>query len=383
MSDTATLTNTNGTIGSFKESAPAPIETPQSTDIPAPVETSEASVNQNGELQNGAAQTETQQQSPQETNVSDFNLGFDEEDATAQQGAAQTQQQSQEVNWDELFKKIDRKEVAKKIGISDFALEIDDHLSRGGNAMDYLNAKAIDWDKTSDIDILKSEFSKKYYMLEPDMQEHLFQKKYGINVDDDDDIKRDKAINQKIDAAEIRKIKKEEQSKFKIPDARTPTEQDKEYTDWKSSLQQQQQQKEQANQYISNHQSVKDLMQSKRVAIPLGENVKAFNFNLDKPELVMKAINDGSFWSKLITNEKGELNVDKLIRITTYAFNPDKHDKDIFNYGKSYGVHDLVEEGQNAKRPDGRSVIPTGVTMTEAFEKNAKTGKIGNHWKSR
>ena len=213
-------------------------------------------------------------------------------------------------------------------------------------------------------------------MLDATMQEHVFNKKYGISELDDDEIKNDKLINQKIDAAEIRRQKKEEQSKFKLPEAKTQQEVSKEFTEWQQNIQRQQQESEAAKQFIQNHPAIQNLMQSKRVAIELGEGVKPFNFNIDKPDLIVRAILDGSFYRKFITNKQGELDVERLKKITLYAADPDRHDRDLFNYGKSHGVQTLVNEGQNAKKPDGITASPD---LVEKEVKITGKGTVGQH----
>jgi hypothetical protein len=384
MSETAVL-KSNGTIGSFAEmhkeaetttNNNATVETTSDNNA---VETSDSSVNQSGDIVNGASNVAQEATNVAEANESNFSFGFEDETSNVATDATQ-QQQVQEVNLDEILKKYDRKEVAKKLGLTDFALEIDEHLARGGNAMDYLQAKAVDWDKVSDLDILKAEFAKKYYMLDAAMQEHVFNKKYGISDLDDDEVKNDKLINQKIDAAEIRRQKKEEQAKFKLPEAKTQQEVSKEFTEWQQTMQRQQQESEAAKQFITSHPAIQSLLTSKRVAIDLGEGVKPFNFNIDKPDLIVKAILDGSFYRKFITNKQGELDVERLKKITLYAADPDRHDRDLFNYGKSHGVQTLVNEGQNAKKPDGITASPD---LGNKEVKVTGSGKLGQHIRNR
>jgi hypothetical protein len=103
---------------------------------------------------------------------------------------------------------------------------------------------------------------------------------------------------------------------------------------------------------FNNHEATKALMQSKRVALDLGANGK-FNFAVDKPDFITRAMYDPQVWSKLINNEKGEPNVALLQEIILHAANPAKFKNDLVNYGKSSGLQSVVAEGQNAKRPTG------------------------------
>lgn len=394
MSEKATIKNTETSFGSLLQQAQQQ-ETQQVSastvvETTPTVETSSTTVSPSGELQNNEtvpnqeAATQQQQEQPQpaqEANESSFNIAFEDEPQTQPQ-SNQPQQQPQ-FNWKEEIKKLDRKEILKEVGISDFAVEIDEHLQRGGQPIDYLNAKAINWDNVSDLDILKAELKTKYPTLEPSDLDYLFNRKYGINDFDDDDIKREKLINQKVDAAEIRSKKKEQQAKFKLPEP----------------IQVQQQQQPQQNneeeirryseiqQLFVNHEATKNLSQNKRVAIDLGEGVKPFNFKIDKPELLMQPIFNSEKWRRIMAINPREPDVSKLIpdvakyqRVMLAAMNPN-YEKDLFNYGKSFGHRKELDEGHNAQLPTGKSVIPNGKSEKETWQTSAKEGTLGSHFR--
>jgi hypothetical protein len=69
-----------------------------------------------------------------------------------------------------------------------------------------------------------------------------------------------------------------------------------------------------------------------------------------------------------------------LKKITLYAADPDRHDRDLFNYGKSHGVQTLVNEGQNAKKPDGITASPD---LGNKEVKVTGSGKLGQHIRNR
>jgi hypothetical protein len=48
--------------------------------------------------------------------------------------------------------------------------------------------------------------------------------------------------------------------------------------------------------------------------------------------------------------------VAKLQKLVIAAMNPN-YEKDLVNYGKSLGLKNIVEEGQNARKPNG--TVPT------------------------
>jgi len=256
-------------------------------------------------------------------------------------------------DWREAIKKVDRKELLKEAGISDFALELDEHIKNGGQAADYLNAKARDWNSVPDEDIIRDEFKAKFPNLTAAEIERKISRKYSIDSLDDDE-KADGEIDLKSDAYELRQQRIERDKKLIIPSNKVPE------VDMDAMTQQvmESQQRIQQENYkktidiFNNHEATKELNQSKRVALDLGANGK-FSFTVDKPESITRAIYDSKLWSKLTSDEKGEPNVALLQKLVLHAANPQKFENDLVNYGKSLGKHDIIAEGQNAKRPLG------------------------------
>lgn len=252
-------------------------------------------------------------------------------------------------NLDEEIKKVDRKELAKKLGFQDFTLEMDDYLAKGGKAEDYLNAKSIDYNKIPDEDLVKGELKKKYPGF--DINELFLTKYKDIDIADETDADRKRAeLQLRMDAFEIRQAKIEQQKNFKIPD--TPIlQKDEAYEQWKSEQESRPQLIEKMRNYFTEHQATKTLHESKRVTINLGDGVDPFNFNIDKPELITRNLTDGGeTWEKLTSTETGEPDVPKQQLISLFAFNPQKFIQDIFKYGVSTGERKLVADGQNAQR---------------------------------
>jgi hypothetical protein len=286
---------------------------------------------------------------PASADVSDFNIGIDDDiPATSDSPTPPAGQ----FNFDEELKKIDKKELLKKAGVNDFAIEIDEFLSKGGNAIDYLNAKAIDYNKVSDETLIKSDLQKQYPTFTPQQIDLMFNRKYAVSEDASDEDKEFVSLQMKADAHNSRTTKIAEQQKFKIPE--TPIlQKDEAYEQWK---QQQASNSQVMGQYVAFHEghaATKALNESKRVTINLGEGVAPFHFNIDKPQMITKALTDGGvILNKVTATPTGEPDVAKQHLITLFSFNPEKFIQDIFKYGQSMGVRkELVEEGQNAQRP--------------------------------
>lgn len=258
-------------------------------------------------------------------------------------------------NLDEEIKKIDRKELLKKAGVTDFAIEIDDFLLKGGKAEDYLNAKAIDYNKVSDEAIIKADLAKQYPTFSTEQINLMFGRKYSVDELSSDEDKEFASLQLKADAHNSRQQKITEQQKFKIPD--TPIlQKDEAYEQWKQQQESQPQLMEQFRNYYEQHEATKSLNESKKVAISLGDGVPPFNFTLDQPQVLTQALTDGGvIINKLMTTQSGEPDVAKQQLVTLFSFNPQKFIQDIFKYGQSMGVRkELVEGGQNAQRPQAK-----------------------------
>jgi hypothetical protein len=278
-------------------------------------------------------------------------------------------------NLDEEIKKVDRKELLKKAGVNDFAIELDEYLAKGGKAADYLNAKAIDYNQVSDEALIKSDLKNQYPTFTPQQIDIMYNRKYGVNELATEEDVEFTALQLKADAHNVRQSKIAEQQKFKIPD--TPILQhDEAYEQWKEQQKSQPQLMEQFRSYYDNHEATKTLNESKRVTINLGEGIPPFNFIVDQPKVLTKAMTDGGvIMNKLIATQSGEPDVAKQQKITLFSFNPDKFIQDIFKYGQSMGVRkELVEEGQNAQRPQAKVTDMTTNTKPTVVG----TGTYGN-----
>lgn len=278
--------------------------------------------------------------------------------------------ENQSINWKDILKTIDKKEILKEIGISDFALGLDEYVKRGGAASDYIAANAIDWAKVSDLDIIKDEYKKKHPKLDDEKINKLISKKYSLGETLDDDEKEIGEIQLQMDGEELRQQRIKEQKNFKFPDPVQSQSQN-------NNSEAVEKQAEERKNFILQNEAVKSLLQSKRVAIQLGKD-NSFNFDIKNPDVILQAMMPNSkVWQKLVSNDKGEPDVSKLIRIVKYAANMDAHDLAIFNYGKGIGHSIEIEEGQNAKKPTGRTVAPSSETLKDAFKTRAKMSTYG------
>lgn len=308
-----------------------------------------------------------------EPNVADFKFEEFEPQGTSDATIPSTRP---EVNLDDLLKKADAKEILKKLGVSDFAIEIDQHIRGGGQAVDYLQARAIDYSKISDDSLLKDDLRKQYPTLQPHQIDMMFERKYSplTELQDDKDFAE---IQKQADAYKVRQSAIAEQQKFKISETVVPT-----VVDNREQEIAQQQQYEKVLNFYKEHPDTQNLMTSKRVAIDLGADGK-FNYNIDKPEYLTRAILDGEFWKRITSANPKEPDVAKLVpnvalqqKLAFIAMNPN-YEKDLVNYGRSLQLPALVKEGQNVVPPT--KIIPMQPEQQGIDWSKTRTGKVSDH----
>lgn len=292
----------------------------------------------------------------EELGSSSFSLGDIEADPAAAPETAQPAAPS--YNWKDELKKLDRKEILKELGVNDFALEINEYISKGGNPIDYLNARAIDYNQVSDEALIKESMRKEYPTFTTSDIDKMYNRRYSAADDLLDEEKEFVELQKKADAYKIRQAKITEQQSFKIPETSIP-QADEAYEQWKQYKEQSETYVEKLNKFFVEHPATKNLNESKRVAIDFGKDVPAFNFNIDRPELITQSFTDGGkIWQKITSTATGEPDVQKQQLISLFAFNPSKFMQEIFNYGQLMGVRNkIVAEGQNATRPQA-VIIP-------------------------
>lgn len=315
-----------------------------------------------------------EQQPAEQPNSNEAVFSFEQE---AEEVELEQQQQNQpsaaqtQFNWKEEIKKVDRKELLKEAGLTDFAIEMNEYLQKGGKAADYLAAKAVDYNEISDEAMVKEDLKNQFPTFTKDQINLMFSRKYTTIEGADEEDKEFAALQLKADAHKIRQAKIEQQSAFVIPE-NPILQKDEAYEQWKQEQQSRPQLMEKLRDYFNSHPDTKSLHESKRVTISLGEGVQPFNFVIEKPEILTQALSDGGvILNKALSTKSGEPDVAKQNLVTLFSLNPQKFIQDIFNYGRSMGVKkELVEEGQNAQRPQAivaempRDEKPTYKTST-------------------
>lgn len=358
----------NGTLGAYLEQAPAQeaatenAETQQIQQEQTAVSDVAQDVKKDDVQQQQTQQAQTAPE-PTEDNVAVFDIGkISEEKKVATETPA-----TAVVDWKAELKKADPIEVAKTIGISDFAIELDNHIKNGGDVLDYINARAIDYNKVSDEDLIRESIKEKLPDLTEEQLDLYIQKKYNQGYLAEEDEKEFGLIQMKAEAQELRKAKIAQQQSFKIADPSLNEEVQKQQQEYQQKIQK-------YTEVIQNHEATKNLLNNKRVTVNLGEGTPAFNFQIGQPEVLMELFSNNEAWVKAISLPTGEPDVAKMQRIALAALNPN-YEKSLVDYGKSLGKKMLIDEGQNAKKPIG---APPSDPV-KSIEVTGKKGTFGQY----
>lgn len=276
-------------------------------------------------------------------------------------------------DWKAELKKADIKDVLKELGYDDFAVDFLQARQAGVDPYAYLEAKAFDWNKVPDADVVFKTLSEQSPNLESDELQELFNDIYKQGDDYTEDERRRGLIRLKADAYNQRQQKIENQKKFTIPSVNNTqaalTKQEEE--EYQKFEQEQQAQYERTQKFINEHEATKKMYESKRVTVNAGEGVN-FNFKVD-PD-VLQSIAFGKNWVRAIAINPQEADESKLIpdvakvqRLALVASNPN-YEKDLVNHGRSLERKAIVEEGQNARRPLGHTPDVGKQTITDIIK---------------
>jgi hypothetical protein len=364
----------------YRMSTGIPMPQDESVEPAAPIQAESAEPVTTNEESSSTVVTEPVTQD--EENVTAFSMpNFGDEPAEETSTEGQSSAQVQVTDWREELKKSNPKDILKELGYDEFVADFAEFRKNGGDAYKFLEAKAFDWNNVSHTDLVFDELKLQYPNLTDDKIEKLYQARYKQTEFAADEDKEVGLIQLEADAELVRQKRIHEQQQFRIPEVSRPQEVDNQlqYAEQERLLAEQQQQ---VLQFFREHDATKSLIESKRVAIDLGDNGK-FNFNIDKPENLMAVALDGEKWQRAISVNPQEVDPAKLIpdvaklqKIALVALNPN-YEKDLVNYGKSLGLKAIIEEGQNARRPVGSAPAQPNESLGEAFGSRAKIGTIG------
>lgn len=297
----------------------------------------------------------------------------------AQPATPATGEHTQVTSINELLKNTDKKELLKKLGLDDFDIEMSEYRQKGGQASDYINAKGVNWENVPDTDILKRELKNEFPEATSAQIERLFNKKYNQTDSAEDEDKEDGLLLMKADARKIRQQKITEQQKFKMPDAT----QQQQAQEPDPEAEKAAQQRQQFFNKITQSELTKNLFNSKRVAIQLGEGVTPVSIEVN-PSQLLDVLFKPEVAAKIGMTPQGEPDVQFWHEAALFFANPKLFKSLVRGNPRALATKELVEEGQN---PSKQAPVVSMNTQQfssagEAFNKGQiRQVKLGNYSK--
>lgn len=203
-----------------------------------------------------------------------------------------------------------------------------------GNLEPFLKAGSVDYTKLSAEEVLRTSLKEQHKDLPDEMFERLYRKevleKFSQieGVFEDKDIELGKLLMQK-EADRVRARLIDEQKSFLAP-----------VFDAQPKDQEQQKIRADFEQYISNHDYMKSLSDSKRVAVQVGD--QQVYMEVDPEVVKSQALDEEKFFS-LFSDGKGGVDMHKWAKVVAYANNMEAFESALVNHGKANGTKSVLE----------------------------------------
>lgn len=295
-------------------------------------ETKEAEVTETTETQ--AVKEVESTQEPEEVEIGSYVIDVDGQERTV----------------DELLD--ERDELSKRVAEIEgdqFLKGLIDHYKANGNVDAYLEAKAVNYDKKNDLEIIRAQFEKENSDLDPETRELLFQEelqskyKFNPNADPEDldtnssQYKLGQALL-KRDADKVRSKFKEEQSKYQAPEKKAAPAVDPEKL------------RAEYKKQIASNEDMAKFLDKKLLKLEVkSEDGKQFGYEVENPESVIEMMtNDSLFFGQFQDKETGSINYAKAAKVYAYSQNPEAFEKQLVEFGKTLATEKILKEKRNA-----------------------------------
>jgi hypothetical protein len=275
--------------------------------------------------------------------------------------------------------KANREEALKELGLDPFVVELNTHIQNGGKAEDYLQAKAVDWTKVTDSDLLKQQLKSEFPDATQSQIDRLFNKKFTQGDSFEAEDNEDGLLMIGSEARKLRQQRIEQQAKFQIKQA-APVTQTATSSEVSPEAQQAQAQQQQFVNTILNSDTTKNLFQSKVVAIQTGDG-RSVNVKFTNPQQLLDVLFDPKVAGKIGRTPQGEPDVQFWLETAAFMANREHYKKMLVGNPKELAKKELVDEGRNAQRHT--PVVPLNqqyANYGEAFNSgNIRQTKLGNY----
>jgi hypothetical protein len=278
-------------------------------------------------------------------------------------------------DWKEVLGKVDKTEVLKHLGLDDFEIGLIDYRHKTGDVTPYLEAKSKDWDKVSDVEImrhnLRSQYPQELELSEDEYQalmEEEVDARFKLGDAYTDSEKRLGSVKLKTEAAKVRKALKEEQAKFAAPTREPAKDQPAKTGPTNEEI-------AQFHETINSNPATQSLLKDKRLVI--GSEKSPYNYAVEPEKIIQLVKNPQQFWD-LFVNEDKTPNLPALFEVIAYAIDSKNFKKAQFDHGVTVGKDEVLDKLQN---PDKKDTAPGAgkepASEASALMRNATIGTMG------
>ena len=244
----------------------------------------------------------------------------------------------------------------------DFIRKVVEKYESEGTLKDFFEAYSTDWNKVSDLEVMRRDFFEKHPHLTDEQKAKLWNRKqrdYGVDPEQvsEEELEENLALLAN-DAYMVRKAKIEAQQKLLEPQKAD-----------------QQIDVKKIRAVVESQPEVKSLREQKKVVFDI--DGQPFNYSADDTETIIESLVDENvFRSMFITN--GRVDIDKWSKSMLFSQNPQKMVKTLVDYGKTLARMEIEQELKNPKVT--KQQAPAAITQSPDFltalaEEFAKNGK--------
>lgn len=219
----------------------------------------------------------------------------------------------------------------------------------GGDVLQFLEVKKTDWDKVSDLDVLRRRLDEQNAGLSERARNKIFESeilnKYKIGDASVKEGSDEYQINMELlkrDADKVRSEKKDVQRKYSVPD---PAERVGKSNDEMSP-----EELSRWRQSVVADDTVSKFLKEKKIPVSAGKD-GLFALEVDKPEdAVEMIVDERRFWDLFFKDTKQKKGVDfgKASKVFAFAADPAAYEERLIDIGRALGEEAYVKERKNA-----------------------------------
>lgn len=331
-----TSTAPSTTVESSTQPIEQPIvETPIVNEAPATSEVQNTIVNDAPQVQ---AEATVESKSEEPTNVTKITFDAPQSESNIE---TKTEIEAPKASIQDVLKTIPKDELYKFLDLDEHTIRFDEFRKKGGNPYDYIQQKAIDWDKVPNENLIKLDMQKQYPNLSQEKIERLFASKYKQGENDLDEDKEFGSIMMEADGDMIRRRNKEDQKKNDITTFQPP----QQSNEYEAKFKQQEQEYQNVYNEIVNSEPVKKFISEKKLSIDIGNN-KFHTFEIENPQFLIDVLFGKS--------AQGKPDPQLLLQAALFRAAPRQFIDGLVSQGRSIALLDeLLKDGQNISKPQG------------------------------